>query len=192
LGALAAAWITSNVLVVAMLFGCVVAAAFVASWLVHRGFVDRQQPLRLLMVAAASMLFAILSWVFLASTGPGTASVAINSPANGAEIAGYQHIVSGTVSDPNMIVHVVVRPLGPLDYWVQSPTTIAGSGAWTVNAHLGEPTAGVGESFEIIAVAHKRSFLASLATGTRLSPGRYPSLPSNMNRSETVIVKRVR
>lgn len=100
-------------------------------------------------------------------------------------------LVSGTVSDPNARVYVVIRPFMTKDYWVQEPATVDGTGNWQLNAHCGEAIVGAGESFEIIALATHENFIVTWLTGNWLTPGNsIKELPINSNRSNIVNVKR--
>jgi hypothetical protein len=81
---------------------------------------------------------------------------------------------------------ILVHPVEDDRWWVQPPPAPTKSdGTWTTRAWFGTETQGIGEDFEILAVA----------TGRRLKQGEtigLGDLPRDMARSEVVMVTRSR
>ncbi len=82
----------------------------------------------------------------------------IVKPKNDAEVC-WRTIVEGTVSDPTLHVYVAIHPMATDKFWIQPIPTISSDGKWRVYCYFGEPNIGIGEPFEIIAVASKNKIL---------------------------------
>lgn len=158
----------------------------------ENGWVDRRNITVPLIIFLASIMFAVMSWVWLSNVRVNPVNIAIIEPKDMTQIEGNRYLVKGTMSDSNAKVFVVVRPLESSDYWVQDPPTIDGNGNWQVNAYFGERNAVIGEKHEIIALATQENFLVTWLTGNYLSIGKRQDLPSNTNRSNIVNVSRMR
>lgn len=105
----------------------------------------------------------------------------IESPAEGQEVP-MRYLVRGRVYDPQVSVCVMVRPLRTGDWWVQDRPSISGDGKWQVMAFFGTTTLGIGEKFEVAAVA---------IPPARCHPGQtLPDLPPGAERSNIVTVIR--
>ncbi len=87
---------------------------------------------------------------------------------------------------------MIVRPLIPLDYWIQEPPTIDANGNWQANVHIGEMNEGSGGKYEILALATHENFLVTWVTGNSLPIGKRQDLPNSTNRSNIVTVTRTR
>jgi len=79
--------------------------------------------------------------------------VAITSPADGGRVD-TQTTVTGTVSDTNAVVWVIVHPRGNPRFWVQPEASLHAHGRWDCEAYFGEPGAQRGLRFDIMAVAN--------------------------------------
>ena len=75
-------------------------------------------------------------------------SVQIENPKDGSTVSEIA-TVSGTVSDPQADVFLVVHPTANGDYWVQQSPTVGDDGKWMATAHFGQGSRGVGEVFEV-------------------------------------------
>lgn len=160
-------------------------------WRAH-SWIGRQKLAAIIIFCLASIVLAVVSLVLLSNVKVKPVQIGVVEPKDGAQIEGYCYLVKGTVGDSNARVSVVIRPLTPLDYWVQEPPTIDASRNWQVNAQFGETTVGVGEKYEIIALATNENFIVTWMTGNSLPIGMRQDLPSSTNRSNVVTVTRVR
>jgi hypothetical protein len=80
--------------------------------------------------------------------------ISITEPKDGDAVPELPN-VKGTVSDPNARVWVVIHPMKQSEFWVQQSITVQDS-TWEVTVHIGQGTLGVGERFEIRAVANPK------------------------------------
>lgn len=93
-----------------------------------------------------------------------TPPLSITTPADGEKVDEFP-FVEGTVSDWKAEVWVIVHPMKTSDYWVQRNVTVKEDGKWRVQVNIGKGSVGVGESFEIMAVANPKN---SLKEGNKL------------------------
>lgn len=154
------------------------------------GWIDSRNLAVLGTVFLASIVLAVVSWVSLSNVKVRPVYIEIVEPKDATLVREHRYLVKGTVGDSNAKVSVVVRPLEPLDYWVQDPPTIDANGNWQVNAYFGERNVGRGEKYEIIALATYENFLVTWITGNCLAIGKRQALPSSTNRSNIVTVTR--
>jgi hypothetical protein len=108
-------------------------------------------------------------------------SVAIQAPKDGSSVS-HRNEVSGTVSDPNADVWVVIRPIETSDFWIQPPVTVRKDGSWKVLVYFGE--AGpkhAGKRFEVRAFANPTD---------QISEGKRAQWPKAAGRSDIVEVTR--
>jgi hypothetical protein len=165
--------------------------AVIFTRLIKSNFIQRQNWWKIAIYFTASLLVASLLLAWVAATKVTPLHLTIETPTNGATVTGYRSTIRGTLKEhTNARVYVVVRPLLPLDYWVQDAVTADSTGNWQVNAYFGDANAGAGEDYEIIAVATDENFLVTLLTGNLLTPGKTATLPRNSNRSNIVTVRR--
>jgi hypothetical protein len=95
-----------------------------------------------------AILAAALSVTSVASP-PKSIQLELVSPTNGATVE-YRQRVSGTVSDPDARVWLVIHPMETSEYWVQPPTSPNRSGQWTVRVYFGRSeVADAGKEFQI-------------------------------------------
>lgn len=111
-------------------------------------------------------------------------TLSITEPTEGSRVC-MQNMVRGTVSNPNLQVFVLIHPMATDRFWVQ-PLPERGSN-WHTYCFFGEPNRGVGEPFEIIAVASANRSLFQRGD-TLTSP--LPNNPQILVRSRPVIVTR--
>ena len=111
--------------------------------------------------------------------------VRIESPQPAAGV-GLSEIVRGKVTnlDRKASVYVLVHPLSMNLWWVQRlPSPPNADGSWQTQCYFGTEKEGMGESFELVAIA---------AT-SRLKEGQtLGEFPRDVARSDVVTVKRVR
>jgi len=107
-------------------------------------------------------------------------TISITEPKDEATVPELPY-VKGTISDPNAKVWVIVHPMREAEFWIQQSVTVQDS-TWEVIAHIGQGQLGVGERFEIMAVANPKE---------RLSEGKiFPGWPEAQLRSRVIKVTR--
>jgi len=110
--------------------------------------------------------------------------IIIISPTDGSHVC-MQAMVRGTISDSNLQVFVLIHPMATDRFWVQ-PLPERGSN-WHTYCFFGEPNRGIGEPFEIIAVASRNRNL--FRRGDTL-PSPLPDNPHILIRSSPIRVTR--
>ena len=162
-------------------------------WVLIHSF-NRLVRLNLLLLLGLSLVLIALvfcSWLLLKNKKVRPIEVKIEEPRDSAIIHDDRYLIRGKVSDINAQVHVLIRPFQPNDYWVQDPPTIDSDGNWQVSAHFGESVNGIGDKYEIIAIATHENFLVTRFSGNDLKVGRTCCIPANTNRSKYITVKRL-
>jgi hypothetical protein len=176
----------------------IVAASIVAAlaWVLARTVRLRVVPTSALMALAAAACFAGL---YMYSTYMPSKEVilVVESPTIGAQVASDVVRISGSVDPPGAAVTVMVRSETDERWWIQDPATRAedGTGRWTIEAHLGTKTEGLGrdgrgETFNVIAIGSADSSLFNLLTGRTLTAGPYETTP-RWAQSSPLIVRRI-
>ncbi len=108
--------------------------------------------------------------------------IEITSPAEGATVT-MTELVRGTVSDPKLNVYILIHPLVTNLWWVQNIPTVGPDGRWQSLCYFGTENNGIGEPFEIIAIATTKQEL--------YKPGdTLKTVPSDILRSTIVTVQR--
>lgn len=144
----------------------------------------------LLIFFIASVLLAVVFWSLLASSAVTPTKVSITDPQEMTPVT-MQYLVKGTVSDPNSRVYVIVHPLRVSEMWVQQSPIVDGEGNWQSSATFGTESLGIGERYQVIAVATNDNSLVAFATGNLLREGqKLTSLPRKSNRSSLITVTR--
>jgi len=137
-----------------------------------------------------SLVLVVIAWSLLASSAVTPIKVNITDPQDGASVT-MQYLVKGTVSDPDAKVYVIVHPLRVSEMWVQQLPIVGGEGNWQASVYFGTETLGIGERYELIALATNDNFLITWATGNALGEGqKLTSLPRKSNRSNLITVTR--
>lgn len=144
----------------------------------------------ILIVFLISVVVAVIAWSWLAGINIKPIQVVIIKPLNGENVT-MRYLVQGTVNDPNSKVHVIIHPLSVPKIWVQNPPIVGTDGSWQTDVYFGTETLGIGDKYEVIALATNENFLVTLATGNFLREGQIlDSLPHNTNRSNISTVTR--
>lgn len=124
--------------------------------------------------------------LFMATCGTARAdnqvSIIITDPKGGEEVP-MGKVVRGTVSDATLQVYVLVHPLATNLWWVQRLPNVQSNGKWQSYCYFGTTERGVGEEFEIIAVASSDKNLYT--EGQTLS-----DIPEGLPRSGIITVRR--
>jgi len=189
---LAAQFLRQDIFLVLAIVGILMAGTLTFNWLFQHKFFDCQNLFVLGAICISSIILAIFFWASLRSIKVSPIHLTIDEPKDASEIEEYRYLVKGTVSDVNSKVYVVVRPFETLDYWVQEPPTVDAYGNWQVYAYFGEKGIGIGDKYEVIALATDENFLVTRASGNYLQLGKTNSIPTNTNRSNFVTVTRTR
>lgn len=98
-------------------------------------------------------------------------------------IDGYSALVRGTIGDTTLGVFLLTRSFFDDDWWVQNPVTRLSGRDWQGIAQLGDEKRGMGDFFEIAALADANP--NALKTGEQLK-----FLPDTLIRSDIVTVSR--
>lgn len=107
--------------------------------------------------------------------------ITISSPTDG-QLVDQRQEISGSVSDPNATVVVIVHPVADSTFWVQPPIAVRNSGLWKVKAQFGRLGLDQGAEYEIRAFANPSPALQQGSHGT------WPAAATS--RSDIIEVKR--
>lgn len=110
--------------------------------------------------------------------------IRIINPADGNHVC-METLVRGSVSDPNLQVFVLIHPMSTGSFWVQQLPERGTN--WHILGRFGEPNVGIGNHFEIIAIASSNRTLFN--EGQTL-PSPLPDNSEILIKSEPVIVTR--
>lgn len=132
-----------------------------------------------IMLAVFAMLcvLAVVAVARLARTvvPAGPVQVEITAPRNGLWVEGTSLSVEGIVRPAGARVTLVIRSERDPRWWVQPvvrPSRIAdGVGYWTVKGSLGTKTEGIGQTFEVVALASLNNIIFDLLTGRYVTEG---------------------
>ena len=108
----------------------------------------------------------------------------ITSPTDGATVT-TRELVGGTVSDSKLNVYVLIHPLTTNLWWVQNMPTVGPDGKWQSFCYFGTENLGIGEPYEIIAVATSKKKLYQPGDTLEI-------VPLDLLRSRIVTVRRAK
>jgi hypothetical protein len=91
----------------------------------------------------------------------------------------WRTMVRGKISKSNLQVFILIHPMATDKFWVQPIPNMRSDGRWEAYCFFGEQNQGIGEPFEIIAVA----------SGNRNLFRRGDTLPSPMPDNPQIVVK---
>lgn len=141
-------------------------------------------------VLVLSIAAAAIAWSWLTTKSIKPVEITIADPHNDGAVT-MRYLIQGSVSNPHSRVYVMVHPLTVPEMWVQNPPVVGADGSWQTYAYFGTTTLGLGDQYEVVAIASDENFLVTLATGNYLKEGQIiQNLPRNTNRSEVVTVQR--
>lgn len=128
------------------------------------------------------LLISVLFATVLSANAAIGLDVSLTAPKDKASVA-YREEVSGTVSDSNAEVWVIIHPTELAKYWVQSPASVRKSGDWKLVVYFGEAgNAHSGKKYEVMAIANP---------GAKLKEGQVlTSWPKGAARTDIAEVKR--
>jgi len=132
-----------------------------------------------LLLAGVTIIFSIHSY-------GQNVTLRIIEPLDGSEVC-WRNMVRGTVSDPSLQVFVGIHPMATNKFWIQPIPNMSSDGRWQAYCYFGEPNMGIGEPFEIIAIASRNRRLYK--EGDTL-PSPLPDNPQILVRSPPVTVTR--
>lgn len=161
----------------------------VASFFLHRWTSDRRIGM-LGGVSVVVLALGIIVW-FADRPAPDIETV-ITEPNDGAEVE-ERTVVKGKSTPIPEVVYVLVHPRSTNSWWVQDLPVVQRTGDWSVDVSMGTASAGIGESFDIIALATNEGRLirilrdVDLVTAQQLTT----TIPS-LSKSNLVTVKRIR
>ncbi len=113
-------------------------------------------------------------------------SINIISPTQGSHVC-QRTTISGNISNPELQVFILIHPMATNKFWVQPIPNMRSDGRWEAYCYFGEPDQGVGEPFEIIAIASRNR---NLFEEGRTLPSPLPNNPDIIFRSNPVVVTR--
>ena len=117
-------------------------------------------------------------------------SIFITAPADGTEVE-LSQVIKGTVSPASARVFVLIHPMPTDMFWVQNIPLVGNDGTWRTNGFFGTKEAGIGDSYEIVAIALAESWVVRWLKGSLLRPGAtIKELPRDVNKSNVVTVRR--
>jgi hypothetical protein len=162
-------------------------ASILASFLL--GYLTSNRRLIIIGSAFAAMIaLLMLGWV--SDWPPPDIRVVIDQPKDGAEV-GQRALVAGKSTPVPRAIYVLVRARSTTTWWVQDLPGIDGEGNWSVKAYFGTTGLGLGETFDIIAVATSENSLTRVLRGVNLSAGQqFSTLVPSLAKSSLVVVKR--
>ncbi len=140
---------------------------------------------------ALAAFFTLAATLWLSHRPSPKLDVEILSPTNGAELNELA-LVEGKIAAPRADVWVVVHPLSTARWWVQSQPLVQRDGRWQVQVHLGTPSAGNGQQFEILALATDESRFEKLLRDENLFMGQeLDSISPYFAKSNLITVRRL-
>lgn len=139
--------------------------------------------------SSCGVLFVLLlSGVFIVSSDNSygqNLTLSITEPRDNDRVC-WKHMVRGNVSNLSLQVFVLIHPMATNKFWVEPIPNMSGND-WAAYCYFGEPKIGIGEPFEIIAVASQNREL--FREGDTL-PSPLPNNSQIQVRSKPVIVIR--
>lgn len=97
--------------------------------------------------------------------------IEITAPINGQNVTQI-YLVKGKVSSPELKFYVLVHPLSTRTWWVQSYPNVQEDGQWETGCCFGTDVLGIGDSYEIWAIATKEK----LYVGQQLNVDEIPEI----------------
>lgn len=131
-------------------------------------------------------LLAIFFLILIGNVYSQRLSIIITEPKDGKEVC-WRSMVKGTISDPNLQVFVAIHPMATDRFWIQPIPNMRSDGRWEAYCYFGEPNVGIGEPFEIIAIASRNRNLFKEGT---ILPSPLPDNHEILVGSNPVTVKR--
>ncbi len=127
------------------------------------------------------ILFFIFNMNIFMIANSSDVTIEIIHPKNNSEV-GHNELVRGKVTQNDINIYVLVHPMLTNLWWVQRPPAgINSDGSWQTIAYFGTENQGIGEYFELSAIATDRNY----KEGQTLK-----EIPANAVRSDIITVKR--
>jgi hypothetical protein len=135
-------------------------------------------------------------YLFRAHASPSHVQVSITSPKSGDLVAEKGVQISGTIVPNNASVTVVVRSEKDMKWWIQEMAKVKISdgvvGQWQTTALLGTRSEGIGENFQIIALASSNNTLFNILTGRYITVGQTCDRIPRWEQSKPVVLRRTK
>jgi hypothetical protein len=141
-------------------------------------------------IAAAVVALAV--WVLIMSPDAAAPPPSIDSRYNGAVADDELFEIRGSMTPPNAKIIVLVREGRNPRWRVQAPIETINDGRWSLRIHLGDSSGGIGEHFEVVAVASTNPWFIDLLRGRMLWIGETLACPPALSVSNIVTVWRRR
>lgn len=150
-------------------------------------------PRRVVAAGSIAAAVAVLAGMFWLTRLPAPrVTVQLMAPSEGSVVA-RRTPVQGRVAPSVAEIYVLVHPLSSDVWWVQNTPLVGNDGRWQTEAYFGTDTKGVGELFEVVALATDEAAPLRLLRGTRLATGQQVrSVSPNFAKSDVVVVRRDR
>lgn len=141
-------------------------------------------------VLAAVLILAGTIWLATRPAPP--IQLRIVTPSDGDDV-GLSTLVQGEVAPISSDVYVLVHPLSTDRWWVQNLPFVQNDGRWQVRVYTGTETEGIGELYEILAVATNENRLIRILRGDYPIPGQQlEAIPPYLAKSNLIVVRRSR
>jgi len=139
----------------------------------------------------ALMLLIVIAFLILVNLSPPDLDVEIMSPEEGASV-GHRYTIQGKVSDPSALVYVLIHPLSTNLWYVQNRPAVRSDGRWSTIIYFGTIDGeGIGDSYEVVALATDENWFLRKLRGTSLTSGqRLKTIPQHGSNIDTVMVRR--
>jgi hypothetical protein len=152
---------------------------------------------RWVVISLALITFGATLMGFQLSSGtlkPSPTDVRITVPVSGLHLVGRTLLVEGVVKPPGSTIALAIRSERDTYWWIQpvvkTSTQERIEAHWSIRATFGTADAGIGENFQIIALASADGRWFDLIAGRALAEGsRFRELP-NWHQSMPVVVWR--
>jgi hypothetical protein len=135
---------------------------------------------------------ALVAIIWLANRQPPAIETILSQPTDGTEVE-RRTTVRGKSSPLPEAVYVLVHPRATDVWWVQSLPLLQQDGNWNVDVNLGEGSVGIGETFDIIALATNEGWVLRNLRDVNLRPAeQFSTTTPALARSNIITVKRSR
>jgi len=166
------------------------------TWLVGSRVIRiRWIPALFLAILVMTSIFCGL-YLFCTYAKPTPVKVIIALPKSGDQVTEPYVVISGTVIPNNARVTLVVRSEKAIKWWIQNMAevkTVEGvAGQWQTKVSLGTQEEGIGENFQIIAIASADNVLFNILTGRHFTVRQPCDNIPKWEQSEPIVLRRTK